>query len=345
MEKEREFGASGVRQERDASAHTEADASSSGTAGQKPAAMTERPEVLQRIRLAHCADHRLAMVRFIRCPEVPFLMERWWAERDRAGGLKDFSEHIGRAQMWWVAEDMQILVEAATLSLPDFQLRPGDVPDPYGVVFYERPLAGVESESGQREYDGPLLLNAMSWNATSARRDGRGVLMAYSWVNFRSAPPGAPKNAVLGWKCIGVTTWDTGTGITEVREDYSEAHTASVIEDRKRLAALWLLAGQETICPRASEPVDRHAGKRHVRAGLEIPTTRVLRLRHRRPQREGEAAMEHRDWTHRWVVSGHWRNQWLPSEDRHRPTWIAPYVKGPEDKPLVLKETVKALVQ
>lgn len=40
------------------------------------------------------------------------------------------------------------------------------------------------------------------------------------------------------------------------------------------------------------------------------------------------------DWQFRWMVSGHWRNQWYSSEERHRLKWIDPYLKGPEDKPI-----------
>jgi len=41
------------------------------------------------------------------------------------------------------------------------------------------------------------------------------------------------------------------------------------------------------------------------------------------------------DWSCRWVVSGHWRRQWCPSINGHRPTFIEGYVKGPESKPLM----------
>lgn len=49
---------------------------------------------------------------------------------------------------------------------------------------------------------------------------------------------------------------------------------------------------------------------------------------------------EGREWSHRWMVSGHWRNQWYKKEQVHRPIWIEPYVKGPEDKPLIIKDTL-----
>ena len=41
------------------------------------------------------------------------------------------------------------------------------------------------------------------------------------------------------------------------------------------------------------------------------------------------------DWSCRWLVRGHWRQQ--PCGAGHaerRPTWILPHLKGPERKPL-----------
>jgi hypothetical protein len=34
-------------------------------------------------------------------------------------------------------------------------------------------------------------------------------------------------------------------------------------------------------------------------------------------------------------VNGHVRAQWYPSEQAHRLIWIAPYLKGPEDAPML----------
>jgi len=46
---------------------------------------------------------------------------------------------------------------------------------------------------------------------------------------------------------------------------------------------------------------------------------------------EGEESFV--EWSHRWLVRGHWRQQYFPSSNTHAPVWISPYVKGPEDKP------------
>jgi hypothetical protein len=44
-----------------------------------------------------------------------------------------------------------------------------------------------------------------------------------------------------------------------------------------------------------------------------------------------------REYRHRWWVSGHYREQWYPSVHLHRSVWIAPYLKGDPDAPLLEK--------
>ena len=55
--------------------------------------------------------------------------------------------------------------------------------------------------------------------------------------------------------------------------------------------------------------------------------------------RIGEEGVE---WSHRWIVSGHWRRI-IDKEGVPRMTWVRQHVKGPEHKPLVIKEKVIAL--
>lgn len=49
-------------------------------------------------------------------------------------------------------------------------------------------------------------------------------------------------------------------------------------------------------------------------------------------------------WNCRWLVNGHWRNQFRPSTGEHFQKWITAYVKGPADKPFVAKERRIAVV-
>lgn len=72
-----------------------------------------------------------------------------------------------------------------------------------------------------------------------------------------------------------------------------------------------------------------------------IPDVRVITLRRYREDSDHEVDPEARgrEYSHRFIVNAFWRRQWYPSEQRHKPKWIAPYVKGPKNKPLIIKDT------
>lgn len=62
-----------------------------------------------------------------------------------------------------------------------------------------------------------------------------------------------------------------------------------------------------------------------------------MRKSHARYEEDEEAGDG--NYSHRWIVQGHWRNQPYKEngETVHKVIWIAPYVKGPDDKPLIFK--------
>lgn len=146
-----------------------------------------------------------------------------------------------------------------------------------------------------------------------------------------------------------------GPARIEVPEDKAEqvladGDTPTAYSNTPRLAhAFWLLLNQ-TVTRLRPEDVDRARRKRAERRGLPSRVT-IIELRRTAGSNEpGESLI---DWSHRWLVRGHWR--WQPCGDKHPYAqeiapgkyavriWIAPYVKGPEDKPLVVTDKVYAL--
>jgi hypothetical protein len=88
--------------------------------------------------------------------------------------------------------------------------------------------------------------------------------------------------------------------------------------------------------PKAEEAVSRQARRWTER--LDAPDllrggVRFLVLR-RQAKERADGGGEGMQYSHRWLVSGHFRNQFYPSEDTHKVIWIAPYVKGPDGAPL-----------
>lgn len=95
---------------------------------------------------------------------------------------------------------------------------------------------------------------------------------------------------------------------------------------------------QQTISVKTKERPSRPLRKRLEKEDWK-PDPRVTVITLRRPH--GSPSGDHRDveWSHRWLVAGHWRNQYYPSIKAHRQIWISPYIKGPEDMPLEIRST------
>lgn len=257
-------------------------------------------------------------------------LDDWVAERVLALGVD-----LAQAELWWVAEDMLSLLETAAAQMPSQDLMPDDPPTPCpGLVVFERPVESIDSGMDQ-----PMLISGMLWAQHTQLSPTHvplyGFLAIEAFAAF-DAPVG------LAFWPVGGSTWRLREPLDHCDEEGSR-ECASVLEDRRRIAAFWTLIQQEKVVETERRPLSPKAAKRLERAGMPVSDIRIARLR--RARREGSSSdAGDASYSHRFVVSGHWRNQWLPSRKAHRLQWIAPYVKGPEDKPLVIKETVKAWV-
>ncbi len=136
--------------------------------------------------------------------------------------------------------------------------------------------------------------------------------------------------------------WPTGVPHSKATLD---AETTEALE--RTILATWLLMGQ-TLVRSERLVAQRPARRRIARADPTLdPTVRYIDLRRARTEPTDRADDENRassrEYRHRWVVRGHWRNQWYPSRNDHRPIWIDPHFAGPEDKPLLGGERVNVL--
>lgn len=93
---------------------------------------------------------------------------------------------------------------------------------------------------------------------------------------------------------------------------------------------------QQRIAVRHEEHPDRALRREGARLRFLERKVLVVHLRRERSQ-EHEPSGESANYSHRFIVGAHWRNQWYPSLNAHRQIWIGDFVKGPLDKPLVIK--------
>lgn len=82
------------------------------------------------------------------------------------------------------------------------------------------------------------------------------------------------------------------------------------------------------------------AVRRRLPAGTTEDIVHIVTLRRQvRVGDTGEKEPQKVEWSCQWIVRGHWRDQWFPKTQTHRPIWILPYGKGPEAKPLKMPGT------
>lgn len=141
------------------------------------------------------------------------------------------------------------------------------------------------------------------------------------------------------------------------RKDDEEIDPEGNVSDMGNLTrVLWTLLGSEIPSVRKAA-LDRHTVRRAVRSIRQGEVSVITLRRMVTLEDGGDYDPREVDWTCRWLVQGHWRHLESYDGPRHaahddgghctacgaRVTWVKPYLKGPEDKPLKSTEHVYRL--
>jgi hypothetical protein len=256
---------------------------------------------------------------------------------------------LGDAQLWYVGAAMCDLLDGAAPGLPPTELTASVMPDECGFVLFEAPLAGIDANgSGNAVSVGAYLWGRARWRTPQGKeRPVLGVTI-YGPSGGLLAHEVSPVMMIP----LGGLIWPFGESCDFVAFD-GGARDESMQEDRRRLLALWLLSAQPSLTSNVlahQSQVTSKAKAKRLAAGKarRDPPVRVLQLR-RQPKPDAgapERTEGGRTFRHRWTVSGHWRNQAFgPAYSKRRPTYINPYLKGPDNAPLLKGERVKSWVK
>lgn len=248
-----------------------------------------------------------------------------------AAGLKS-------ADLYYIAPRMIALAETAARSLPEFGLEPEDIPATAGMMFFdESPLVVPHGE--------PSISHSVC--AVVWLTHKRGVLLSFytdrdDMIEAQvRASICTPQNAAYSRSLMAPLVRLTGRDTLVPFHTRGADENAMVLNDAVRtVRSVWLLMQQPLASVTEATP-DRASAKRIRRAGLEPAPVRVIELR--RPKGSGARSDGTRDFIHQWIVRGHWRQQWYPARQVHRPVWIAPHIKGPEGAPMIGGEKVYSL--
>jgi hypothetical protein len=310
-------------------------------------------------RPVEALDEQLTVLRMLRSPlGLRFATRAFQGVVEESYDLAPSSpEIIGALQQglaggttYWVSQDMVSLTEAAASNMPGQPLLVSDLPSPQGFVWFDRPTRLVG------HYRGPAPC-AASWHLPEP--DAPSVVV--SWYLTRAAycaetreDEGEVIRRGMGWPVLPVRwnqwafgrsyrhAWQLGDEADSSQEPGDGARTTLFLYCARRfLQALWSIMTEPYVVTDAGH-LDRPHRRRAEREGVNQPTVRVITLRPPR-RRDTPGSAQPVAWSHRWLVTGHWRHQWYPSTQTHRLRYIPAYVKGPADKPLLTDPKIYAL--
>ena len=254
-------------------------------------------------------------------------------------------EALREAELYWVSPEMTEVISTLSATIPDCLPQP---PVETAFVMFAKSVPGTDADTGEEIYTSAAMWRPVELGVigpclgieTYAWRD---LLAQYAKLNEKEQQT---VRQVVPTRLFptGVSEWPVESETSDFSRLLADdpVQQASILEDRKLLSTFWALCSQRIVVESMHQP-DRAMRRAAQREGRPLDDIRIIRLREHSPSTEGAGAAG--NWSHRWVVGSHWRNQWYPSSGQHRPKLIEAYVKGPEDKPLKVRETVRALVR
>lgn len=273
------------------------------------------------------------------------------------------------AELFHVSAEMTEMCAAAGLTMPGYKLHRDDIPAESGLIVFDAPIGTATHETIAKEphNDADRLNLAMAeaagqklhtvevvaalWRFALCPDGSPGVLVVTftsnydmaNWYEANRRPDEAKAFRMVGW--LGYhdeTVLPFGDIIDEETDDPDNPRPIRN-ESLRTLIATWLIMGQDIVTVQ-DEPLPRQTRRSFVRKLGYEPKVQVVKLRQahrpRLPAEDDSEGDKRRYDQHRWVVRAHWRNQYYPSQGRHKPKYIPEHIKGPEDAPFKNAERV-----
>lgn len=284
------------------------------------------------------------------------------SQREVTGWRHQIHDLLLSAPPYWVSDEMVAMINQAADRIPKNTVEAIDLPTASGFIALEMPMSQPSI----------MPLRALSWAEVPIRHknkqgdweDKRGVQL----LGFTGRDDPMPiddkgdsvsmsvvyETRLPAYALVDSQGWSYGVEWNEVPyeerpEGIDAFHaTPNVAHWRRWMLTFWRLCQQEV--PAVTQ-ANRSTRRRWLKTAAKPPewgSIRIVTLR--KYKQKGGKIIEPdelftRDWSHRWPVRGHWRKQYYPSEDVHRPVWISPYIKGPPDKPLIIRKDVYGVVR
>jgi len=266
----------------------------------------------------------------------PAWCERW-RRRDREKGeetLRHAQELLEIAVPYFWAAEQCAMVESLAESVPGtWAPAPEGVESEAGFFLFARPF-----DLGSKA---PLAALAWRWFIGNVRvkgtafRPGDETLGAALQLEYFVALRGSGQPFPIGgWVSGGESIDDFLTKVLATGPSELTMERDEFIRLIRIVAASFAFLEQRILIRRAATPSRPERRRLGLPRAASTPLVYVVTLRRTLAIKARERGEHPIEWANRWIVRGHWRQQWFPSQARHRPIWIYPYEKGPEDRPL-----------
>lgn len=253
--------------------------------------------------------------------------DQW--QRHLPDARRDLAD-LTNAELWWVARPMVDLAVGAAESLPDWSPSAA-MPADRGLLCWAKPAGAFGWPVPGTGQVLRMPVDAMTW----AVRDGSvGVTVAFRWDRLGDQLAALLPRQPLVQHPIGV--WDLDTPVAPRVED---GHLAPLAV----LGSAWLLMSSTRIV--ATRTITARTSSAGTAQRPDAPASAVSLIELRRLSQADRASSESgasgRDYSKKWWVAGHWRQQACgPKRSLRKPIWISPYIKGPDGAPLSTRVTV-----
>lgn len=247
------------------------------------------------------------------------------------------------AEPMYIAPAPCELISDAAFTIPDWPLRPTDMMLEHAFVLFASPPRLTES----------VRLRALTISLWGVLRDSDGDHEGPAPVTEGRQPDGLSFGL---WTNDSPTVlqWRFGRSRAAKESEIFDGWSPPAAEHERRfytrvlclVSSLLSFLQQRIVTRGESHQADRASRRRADEAGLDARDVEVVTLRRAHSANGSTPVGDARDWSCRWWVAGHWRQQpYGKARSERRPTWITPYVKGPDDKPLVVRKRLFAVTR
>ena len=239
-------------------------------------------------------------------------------------------------ELFWCSEPIVALIGEASRSIPlSWTLTAEDVLCSLGYMYLAKPWF----------QDSPEITDPVPWRGVGWLTNGLRAPAATDAICFGlwGEPHGSPANF-----CLPLTggIWPMDGTLSQAIGEMTQLARPGNVGWKAQLsffaATLAFLRQRLLVIEKMQLP--RGLRRSTQRSGDAAPSISVIRLREI-VRHGGVDLHEQVEWTCRWLVRGHWRMQPYPKLGLVQPKWIAPHIKGPDDKPIKHSERVFAVVR